>query len=304
MGDITLEFKGKLDLKEKWAQEFSLGEFTVYARAPLPQGPHRLFLRISSTDEIVVVPIAVERLVQEASPYGAGMIVKVFCAEAQARKKIDEFFAGIEKREWMGVKNFCPATEAVKPEAEPSAKDNEEQKTLQDALRKAAKVVECGKKMDHYGALGIDRAASKEEIRVAFIRQTRTFHPDNFPGEMLDDQSLGLLEGAYQSANKAHEVLKNKDKKRQYDLTAGRVVKARDESRFDFDVKKREMEYAQYKIKNRENVQKAERIFKDALVALREGDKKAAFANVKIATTYDPLNPEYQEMFKKLQSGK
>ena len=304
MGDITLEFKSKSELREKWLQEFSPGEFTVFARAPLPPGAHRLFLRISSSDEVVVVPIGVERHMKEASPYGAGMVVKVAGLDAEARKKMDEFFSGIEKREWMGVKNFCPPSAPPKPANAEPPKDDEEQKTLQNALRKAAKVLDCGKKSDHYGALGIDRAASKEEVRVAFIRQTRTFHPDNFPGEMLDDQSLALLEGAYQAANKANEVLKNKDKKRQYDLTGGRVVKARDESRFDFDIKKREMEYAQYKIKNRENVQKAERIFKDALIALREGDKKSAFANVKIATTYDPLNPEYQEMFKKLQPGK
>lgn len=304
MGDLTLEFKNKVELKEKWSQEFSPGEFTVFARAPLPPGAHRLILRLSSSDEVIVVPVVVDRHLSEPSPYGVGMIIQVSKTEAEVRKKIDEFFSGIEKREWMGVKNFCPAVEAPKPSAKGPSKDEEETKALQDALRKAAKVVECGKKSDHYGALGIDRAASKDEIRVAFIRQTRTFHPDNFPGERLDDKSLGLLEGAYQAANRAHEVLKNKDKKRQYDLTAGRVVKARDESRFEFDIKKREMEYAQYKIKNRENVQKAERIFKDALVALREGDKKSALANVKIASTYDPLNPEYQEMLKKLQSGK
>ena len=60
---------------------------------------------------------------------------------------------------------------------------------------------------DYYEVLGIDRNASKDEIKRAYHRLAHKFHPDKKGGD----------EQKFKEVNEAYQVLSNEQKRKQYD---------------------------------------------------------------------------------------
>jgi DnaJ-class molecular chaperone len=63
---------------------------------------------------------------------------------------------------------------------------------------------------DHYEVLGVSRTASEKEIKQAYRRLAREFHPDRNPG---DKQA----EARFKEVQQAYDVLSDKDKRARYD---------------------------------------------------------------------------------------
>jgi DnaJ-class molecular chaperone len=63
---------------------------------------------------------------------------------------------------------------------------------------------------DYYEALGIARAAEEKEIRSAYRKLARKFHPDVNPNDKA-------AEARFKEVNAAHEVLSDPDKRKKYD---------------------------------------------------------------------------------------
>lgn len=63
---------------------------------------------------------------------------------------------------------------------------------------------------DYYKTLGVERAASEEEIKKAFRRLAHQYHPDKSGGDHESTERFKLI-------NEAYEVLKDPDKRAQYD---------------------------------------------------------------------------------------
>src|SRR5216110_299101 len=63
---------------------------------------------------------------------------------------------------------------------------------------------------DYYKSLGVDRAAGEEEIRRAFRKLARQFHPD-----VAKDKKSA--EEKFKEINEAYEVLGEPEKRKQYD---------------------------------------------------------------------------------------
>src|SRR4051794_19979975 len=66
--------------------------------------------------------------------------------------------------------------------------------------------------MDFYIVLGVDRAARLDEIKRAYKRLARRFHPDINPGDRLAAQQFRQIAEAY-------ETLSDPDRRRRYDTT-------------------------------------------------------------------------------------
>ena len=65
-------------------------------------------------------------------------------------------------------------------------------------------------KRDYYEVLGVQKGASEDEIKKAFRKQAKQYHPDLNPGNKE-------AEAKFKEVNEAYEVLSNKDKRSRYD---------------------------------------------------------------------------------------
>lgn len=64
---------------------------------------------------------------------------------------------------------------------------------------------------DYYRILGVDRNASQEDIKRAYRRLARQFHPDMNPGDKAAEER-------FKEINEAYQVLSDPQKRRQYDM--------------------------------------------------------------------------------------
>jgi curved DNA-binding protein len=64
---------------------------------------------------------------------------------------------------------------------------------------------------DYYQILGVPRSASQADVKKAFRKLARQYHPDRNPGDKA-------AERRFKDANEANEVLSDPEKRKQYDL--------------------------------------------------------------------------------------
>jgi curved DNA-binding protein len=63
---------------------------------------------------------------------------------------------------------------------------------------------------DYYKILGVDRKASEKEIKSAYRKLARKYHPDVNPGDKAAEEK-------FKAVSEAHEVLADKEKRARYD---------------------------------------------------------------------------------------
>jgi len=63
---------------------------------------------------------------------------------------------------------------------------------------------------DYYKILGVDHNASEKEIKQAYRRLARKYHPDVNPGDKAAEEK-------FKEISEAYEVLSDKDKRMKYD---------------------------------------------------------------------------------------
>src|SRR3954452_6850846 len=67
---------------------------------------------------------------------------------------------------------------------------------------------------DYYKALGVDRKASQDEIKKAYRKLARQYHPDRNPGDQK-------AEARFKEISAAYDTLGDPDKRKQYDRGQG-----------------------------------------------------------------------------------
>src|ERR687895_1892848 len=67
---------------------------------------------------------------------------------------------------------------------------------------------------DPYETLGVDRKASDEDIKKAYRKLAREYHPDKNPGDTNAEERFKEVQGAY-------AILSDPDKRKEYDDGGG-----------------------------------------------------------------------------------
>lgn len=65
-------------------------------------------------------------------------------------------------------------------------------------------------KRDYYEVLGVDKSADEQQIKKAYWKLAKKYHPDVNPGDKAAEES-------FKEANEAYEVLSDKEKRQRYD---------------------------------------------------------------------------------------
>src|SRR3954465_10449103 len=63
---------------------------------------------------------------------------------------------------------------------------------------------------DYYKTLGVDKKASADEIKKAYRKLARQYHPDRNPGDQQAEER-------FKEISEAHDVLSDPDKRKKYD---------------------------------------------------------------------------------------
>ena len=147
---------------------------------------------------------------------------------------------------------------------------------------------------DYFEVLGLPREASPAEIKAAYYRESRAYHPDRFAA--LPDQALREQIGRiYRRINEAYTVLRDDAKRKKYvaDITgpdrAGklRFTEADEAQVKDAQKKKIEEQFGQ--------TPNGRKLYAAALSDIQAGRWEAAERNLKSALMYEPQNAKFKE---------
>jgi uncharacterized protein (TIGR02266 family) len=155
--------------------------------------------------------------------------------------------------------------------------------------REAQEFLAANEGKDYYHLLGVPRESSSVEVRRAFLKLTRRFHPDNY-FRKAPEEVTRLLEDIYDLLTRAYETLLDRDRRISYDLSIGYLGGNRD------GVTPEEMMRVASEDRRRKEsprrVARAEQLYAQAVQEAAAGQTAKALANLRLALAFDPENPQ------------
>lgn len=289
MAQFVVDFKTGDDLREAWNSQLSAGMCFIATPNVFPLGSKfNLVLRVPQLQRVLVVPAQVVRLETNAAPPRAKGMVTQFLAFQSYESKLQHLIFDVEGGDVPPISDFSTALQQ---------EDSVENRNYQI---KADSFLKGLKEKNIYDLLHITASAGQAEAQRALNILTK----DLLLGKDLKttDPTLNKLKFEVdQALRKISKTLVDPVQRAKYDAENGIAVQNKDESQADFQRKTRMALIIKVKANNKETVEKADRMFKDAEVALREGDVTSALKNIRIASMYDPLNPLYKDRMNDLE---
>ncbi len=158
-------------------------------------------------------------------------------------------------------------------------------------------------RLGYYGVLGLKRDASEDEIKKAYYRSAKKFHPDRH--FLFDDDSLrNKLNRIFSYINEAYRTLSDHEKRKKYDnevfIKARRITTPDDPALRKYKMAVRYFNEQNYSIAEtyiRQAIYldeaKARYHFLYGLILLRQMRLNEAKGPLQRAVEIDPLNPDY-----------
>ncbi len=129
------------------------------------------------------------------------------------------------------------------------------------------------KKKDLYSLFGVSWTASQEDIKKAYFRLVKDFHPD----AISDEEERANLEAEFLRLTEAYNTLRDPQKRKEYDKKVG------------FDKAKTPEELAEIE----RRIEHAKYLFKRGLDELERGNYWSAIECFKVCINYNDRNPYY-----------
>ncbi|MBX5484572.1 MAG: DnaJ domain-containing protein [Myxococcaceae bacterium] len=202
---------------------------------------------------------------------------------------------------WPSVPGVAPMAPSVAPAvaAAPAAAAASGQLTIEQ-LAELDRLAATMDQLDYFEILGLEKAASPAEIKKAFYRGSRTFHPDKF-FHVGEEELKKKVQAVYMRITEAYAILRDDAKRAKYigDVTGpDRAQKLRFTEASEAEVKLQKKKELDEQIGT---TPKGRQFYQTAVADLEAGRLAAAERNLKMALTFEPGNQRYKEKLKEAQ---
>lgn len=167
-----------------------------------------------------------------------------------------------------------------------------------ELAREVAEFVARTEAASHYEVLGVALDAAARDVRAAYLKLIKRFHPDTY-FKRVDAATQAALELAYQRITAAFETLTDARRRDKYDVSIGNFADTSHGS--SAQVKAEVARLAEYRQKNAAGIQRARELWESALDDEKAGDVKSARNKLRLAMTFDPQNPRFKRKLDELQ---
>jgi DnaJ-class molecular chaperone len=154
-------------------------------------------------------------------------------------------------------------------------------------IRALAKMLD---RVDYYKLLRIERVAKAHEVRAAYQRMRREFHPDR--QRATDETTRDAIDRIAKRLNEGYSVLRDASRRQAYDHGL-----ENDRLRYTPETEEEVKEETQVASGTTPNGRK---FFALARTDEQNGDLEKAHANVKMALTFEPSNPYFKAKLEEL----
>jgi curved DNA-binding protein CbpA len=148
--------------------------------------------------------------------------------------------------------------------------------------------------LDYFELLGVPTTASAAEVKRAFYRESRAYHPDRF-FHLEDEAYKTRVHEVYKRVTEAYYVLRDDVRRPKYLADISGPDRAR---KLRFDEASEQETKAAVKQQAVEQIglnPKARQLYQTALGDLEKGNLASAERGLKMALTYEPQNALYKE---------
>jgi DnaJ-class molecular chaperone len=154
--------------------------------------------------------------------------------------------------------------------------------------------------LDYFGVLKIPQTATPAEIKAAYYRESRTYHPDRYAA-FPNPELQGLVGRIYRRINEAYTVLRDDQKRARYvkDVNGPeRAQKLRFTEAEEAAVKEEQKKKIEEQFGQTPNGRK---FYAAALAELACSRWEAAERALKSALMYEPANAKFKEQLQAVQ---
>jgi DnaJ-domain-containing protein 1 len=193
-----------------------------------------------------------------------------------------------------------PPAEALQPPPPPPAAAG---KSLDlDPAQMAELWDRCARldQMDYFEVLMVERTASPSDIKNAFYRESRTYHPDRF-FHLQNKDLKDRVNDLYKRVTEAYYVLRDDTKRRQYTANISgpeRLQKLRFTESSDAETRAASKRQVEEQIGTHP---KGRQFYQTGAADADAGRWASAERNLKMALTYEPANTRYKEKLAEVQ---
>jgi DnaJ-class molecular chaperone len=148
--------------------------------------------------------------------------------------------------------------------------------------------------LDYFGVLKVPQGASPAEIKAAYYRESRAYHPDRFAA-VPDPAFRELVGRVYRRVNEAYTVLRDDARRAKYlaDVSGPeRAKKLRFTEAAEAEVKEEQKKKIEEQLGTTPNGRK---FYSAALVEMKAERWDAAQRSLKSALMYEPGNARFKE---------
>jgi DnaJ-like protein len=154
--------------------------------------------------------------------------------------------------------------------------------------------------MDYFEVLMVERSVAPADIKKAFYRESRTYHPDRF--FHLDNKELkDRVHDLYKRVTEAYYVLRDDAKRRQYTANISGPERAQ-KLRFSESSEVETRAASKRQVEEQIGVHpKGRQFYQTGAADADAGRWASAERNLKMALTYEPANTRYKEKLAEVQ---